>query len=277
MALSEFCPLSKLEKLLLATDRSVFSEGAVEEAINFAKYCSSKLYVLSVLESNPEYETIGADFFKKEEEEILHHLESIKNRMQQQGIRVETILREADDPAQIIVDEAVEKAADMIIMGRRGRTGVLKVLMGKVAAKVIGNSPCKVLIVPKAARIGYKNILIATDGSLNSISAASEAIGIAKRRGCKIIALSASSSGLDLAEASANVNKVVEMAHSEGLEVAVLTPIGKPHEAILETASGRGVDLIVMGRYGKTGLKKLFMGSATEKVIGLSGCAILVV
>jgi len=70
MALSEFCPLSKLEKLLLATDRSVFSEGAVEEAINFAKYCSSKLYVLSVLESNPEYETIGADFFKKEEEEV---------------------------------------------------------------------------------------------------------------------------------------------------------------------------------------------------------------
>jgi len=80
--------------------------------------------------------------------------------MQQQGVRVETILREADDPAQIIVDEAVEKAADMIIMGRRGRTGVLKVLMGKVAAKVIGNSPCKVLIVPRLQELDIKTYLL---------------------------------------------------------------------------------------------------------------------
>lgn len=52
---------------------------------------------------------------------------------------------------------------------------------------------------------------------------------------------------------------------------------GKPHEIIAEVASGRSVGLIVMGTYGKTGLKKFFMGSATEKVIGLSGCSVLVV
>ena len=43
------CPIGKLEKLLLATDRSEYSEGAVREAINFAKTCSSRLSVLSVL------------------------------------------------------------------------------------------------------------------------------------------------------------------------------------------------------------------------------------
>jgi nucleotide-binding universal stress UspA family protein len=32
-----------------------------------------------------------------------------------------------------------------------------------------------------------------------------------------------------------------------------------------------------MGTYGKTGLKKLLMGSSTEKVIGHAGCAVLVV
>jgi nucleotide-binding universal stress UspA family protein len=42
-------------------------------------------------------------------------------------------------------------------------------------------------------------------------------------------------------------------------------------------AGGRGVDLIVMGTYGKTGLKKFLMGSSTEKVIGRAGCAVLVV
>jgi nucleotide-binding universal stress UspA family protein len=45
----------------------------------------------------------------------------------------------------------------------------------------------------------------------------------------------------------------------------------------IETAGGRGVDLIVMGTYGKTGLKKLLMGSSTEKVIGHASCGVLVV
>ncbi len=276
MASAGVCPISKLEKLLLATDRSVFSEGAVEEAISFAKQCSSWLYVLTVLESNPEYETIGADFFQKEQEEIVQHLESVKNRMRQEGVRGEAYFREADNPVQIIVEEAVKNAADMIIMGRHGRTGLLKVLMGNVAAKVIGNAPCKVLVVPKAARITYRNILVATDGSDPSIAAAAEAIGIAKKCGSSIIALSAAPSRVELGEATENVNKVVKMAQSEGLEATALTPNGQPQDVIVEAAGGRGVDLIVMGAYGKTGIKKILMGSTTEKVIGMSGCAVLV-
>lgn len=60
---AQFCPTGKLEKLLVATDRSEFSEGALREAIAFAKKCSSKLYAVSVLESNPEYQTIGSNVF----------------------------------------------------------------------------------------------------------------------------------------------------------------------------------------------------------------------
>jgi nucleotide-binding universal stress UspA family protein len=69
MNAEQSCPLSKLETLLLATDRSEFSEGAVRKAITFAKKCSSRLSVMSVLETNPEYETIGASAYQKEEEE----------------------------------------------------------------------------------------------------------------------------------------------------------------------------------------------------------------
>jgi nucleotide-binding universal stress UspA family protein len=61
------------------------------------------------------------------------------------------------------------------------------------------------------------------------------------------------------------------------IPVETLTPVGRPYDVIAEIAGGRGVDLIVMGAYGKTGLKKFLMGSSTEKVIGLAGCAVLVV
>ncbi len=277
MSPAQFCPLSKLDKLLLATDRSPFSEGAVREAITFAKRCSSWLYVIAVMEANPEYETIGASVFEKEEKEALAYLENVKKRAVEEGVSCHTVLREGEAPHQLIVDEAVEKQADMIVIGRRGRTGLMTVLMGSVAAKVIGHAPCKVLVVPRAARIEGRNILIATDGSAHSIAAASEAVGIAKRCGGSLIALSTVYVPENLEEAKANVSAVVEMARKEGVPVEALTPPGRSHEAIVETAGGRGVDLIVMGAYGKTGLKKSLMGSSTEKVIGHANCAVLVV
>jgi nucleotide-binding universal stress UspA family protein len=59
--------------------------------------------------------------------------------------------------------------------------------------------------------------------------------------------------------------------------VEVLTPTGRYHDVIVETAGGRGVDLIVMGTHEKTGFKKLLMRSSTEKVIEHTSCAVPVV
>jgi len=233
---------------------------------------------MSVLETNPEYETIGASAYQKEEEEATKYLESIKSRASQAGIYYcETALHFGENPSRLIVNEAAEKKVDMIIIGRRGRSGLMKVLMGKTAANLIGQAPCKVLIVPRAARVDCRNILVATDGSSHSIAAASEAIGIAKRCGSNIITISAMHSEEGSEEAKAHVRQVVEMAQKEGITAEALTPIGRSHDVIVEIAGGRSVDLIVMGSYGKTGIKKFLMGSSTEKVIGHASCAVLVV
>jgi uncharacterized protein len=274
----ESCPLSKLEKLLVATDRSVFSEGAVREGIAFAEKCSSGLVVMTVIETAPEYETIGAGAYQKEEDEAKAYLDEVKARALDAGVSsCETVLRRDRDPYRAIIHEASDKKADMIVVGRRGRSGLMKTLMGKVAEKVIGNSPCKVLVVPKAARVECGRVLAATDGSAHSLAAAAEAIEIAKRSGGSVIAVSAVRSEQDAAEAKKDADNVAALGEKEGVPVEVLTLPGRPHEVIVETAGGRAVDLIVMGAYGKTGLKKLLMGSSTEKVVGSSRCAVLVV
>jgi nucleotide-binding universal stress UspA family protein len=271
------CPVTKLEKILLATDQSEFSEGAIREAIKFASTCSSKIYACMTLETNPEYETIGSNVFEKEEAEATAHLDSIRKRAAESGVACDTALHESMDAAQAIVGEATEKKVDMIVIGRRGRKGVAKTLMGEIAAKVITHAPCKVLVVPKAAQIEYKNILVATDGLTQANAAVAEAIGIAKRCGSHLIALSAMRDESERAEATKYANEAAELAKKEGVSAEAVTPAGRSFKAIVETAGGRGVDLIVMGTYGKTGVKKLLMGSATEKVIGSAGCAVLVV
>ena len=139
--------------------------------------------------------------------------------------------------------------------------------MGESAAKVIIHAPCKVLVVPKAARIEYRNILVATDGSGHSMAAVQEAVNIAKRCGSKIIALSSVRDD-ELEDAKTNVNAVIEMAKNEGITAEGVTPTGRSYDVIVEIAGGRGVDLIVMGIPVKSALDKFFTGSATEKVIG---------
>jgi nucleotide-binding universal stress UspA family protein len=52
---------------------------------------------------------------------------------------------------------------------------------------------------------------------------------------------------------------------------------GKPHEFILQEAKDREIDLIVMGTHGRTGLKRVIMGSTAQNVIGGSPCPVLVV
>jgi len=71
--MAEFCPTAKLEKLLLSTDGSEFSEGAIREAIKLAKTCSSKLIAISIIETNPEYETIAPQLVDKAEKETRQH------------------------------------------------------------------------------------------------------------------------------------------------------------------------------------------------------------
>jgi hypothetical protein len=277
MECSQFCPVGKLDKLLLATDRSEFSEGAIREAISFAKVCSSRLYAITVIETNPEYETIGANVFEKEETEAMKDLDTLKDRAAREGVVCETIFHTGAEPYKAIVDEALKREIDMIVIGRRGRTGLAKLLMGGSATKVIMHAPCKVLVVPKAAKIEYRSILVATDGSGHSMAAVQEAINIAKRCGSRIIALSSIRSDDELEKAQANVNKVLDMAGAEEVPAEAVTPLGRSYNLIVETAGGRGVDLIVMGMPGKSGIEKMFIGSATEKVIGAAGCAVLVV
>ena len=88
----------------------------------------------------------------------------------------------------------------MIILGRRGRTGLKRLMMGSVTARVIGHAACNVLVVPRAAKVEFKNILVATDGSKYSAAAASEAIGLAKRNGSKLTVISVVPLGADDAD-----------------------------------------------------------------------------
>ncbi len=271
------CPTVRMEKLMVATDGSEYSESAVREAINLAKVCSSTLIAVSVVKTNLEFDSVLPQFVEKAEQEAIKHLESVKAQATREGVNCMTIVSLGEEPYQDIVHHASKNNVDMIIMGTHGKTEMKRLMMGSVTARVIGHASCNILVLPLNAKVECKNVLIATDGSKYSEAAASEALGIAKRCGSSLIVISVASSDAEIASAKDNVNKVSEAAEKEGVKTTSVVTKGKPYEAILETSKQKKVDFIVVGSHGRTGLDRLLMGSVTERVIGHAEAAVLVV
>lgn len=274
--MTDTCPIDNLDKILLATDGSRYSEGAVREAFYLAEKCSGHLTAISVVEANVEFAAQAPDFVEKQENQARKYLEAIKAEADAAGVKAAIETHTGESVYQIIVDEARKNASEIIVMGRRGMTGIKRMAMGSVTARVVGHQPCDVLVVPRDCPTEFRTILAANDGSPHGEAAAGDAIKIARKVGGSLIAFSAAASGDKAPEARENVRKVKQMAESEGLACETMTATGKPFARIVETAMDKNIDLIVVGCHGRGRLGKLLMGHVTERVIGHSKCAVLV-
>ena len=141
-------------------------------------------------------------------------------------------------------------------------------------------------------------ILIATDGSKYSASAADYGLGLARKLGCEVVALYVISEQvlerfalghhddiIGYEQANARLKGEGELALSfvaaegakQGVPVQKMVKRGDPAGEIIATAQDEGVELIVTGNLGKTGLEHLFLGSVSEAVVRKAPCPVLVV
>ncbi|MEW5948982.1 MAG: universal stress protein [Thermodesulfobacteriota bacterium] len=276
----KLCPLSRHEKILVATDGSRYSEKALDGAVNIARKCGSSLYVLNVVELNPEFMALAPEAVEKMERDSRALLEGIRERVSQKGIKCETLVHEGEQPYEFIVGEAKKKKADVIVIGSHGKTGLKRLLMGSVAARIIGHAPCPVMVIPLRGPVGLKNVLVATDGSAYSESAVNEAISIAAACDSKLSAVCVVKGERPAkyrTEAEKIVDKIVKRAAKSNIQAEGIVREGEPYEVIVDLAREIKADIIIMGKYGRTGLTKLLMGSVTKRVIGHTPCAVLVV
>jgi nucleotide-binding universal stress UspA family protein len=77
--------------------------------------------------------------------EAEQYMERVTRRLHADGVSVDYEILEGS-PGEAIVDEAEGLAADMVAMTTHGRTGLGKLLLGSVAAYVVGHATCPVLL-----------------------------------------------------------------------------------------------------------------------------------
>lgn len=280
----------KVKKMLVAIDGSESSMHALKESFKLARNEKSWITVVSVV---PEYkgdlDLVGIGnvmaSMRKPCEDALHKAEELAKA---EGALIKTVCEEGEAYERII-DLAEAENCELIVMGRRGLSRLERVLMGSVTARVIGHSPIDVLVVPLNTEIGWQRILLATDGSRYSKAAAERAIDFAGEYGgeLKIVSVvdvpaefygEAPDAVEDLInKAKGYVEDVKRQAEAAGIRTETFVREGKAYKAILDLAKEQSANVIIMGSHGRTGLKRLLMGSVTEKVIGYASCPVLVV
>lgn len=268
------CPLKKLDRILLATDGSEAAKFAAQAAVELAKPCGSTVHAVCVAEVPifaAEFVETLPQMIDLLEARAKKSLDDVKEISEKSGVKCESISYVGPEPYKYIIDEAIKYDVDLIVIGKKA------VMLGAVGKKVIGSSPCNVLVVPVGSTINFEKILIATDGSVYSQIAAAEAIGIAKRFNSEVIIVSVSKRDTDMPYAEEAIKTVKEAADREGVKSSTVLVKGEPFEKIVDTANKYSVGLIVMGTYGKTGIEKFFMGSVTERVISTAARPVLVV
>jgi nucleotide-binding universal stress UspA family protein len=285
--MSAASPSAPFPKILVCTDGSPDSEGAITAALNLAKTTGSTLYLLEVLFYLAGYELqapdtlappmVNLELMQAQETAAKERLEAWKAEAAGEGVLLTPRVRSGASAYEGILEEAGELRPDLIIMGRHGYTGLTRLLMGSVTARVIGHSPCNVLVVPREVPLSFKRLLVASDGSKFSEAAWTEALSLAETMGSDLFGVSVAASDRDIPAATQVVRGLEESASQQGIVLDTMIPMGRPEEGIVKAADFKAASLIIVGSHGRTGIKRLLMGSVAERVIGDAKCPVLVV
>lgn len=203
--------------------------------------------------------------------------------------------------------------AQLIVMGTHGRPWYQRVIMGSTAETILRTAPCPALIVHNEGKPGLlprvRTLLLPTDFSVSGRVSEEWALQLAEDK--EVILLHAVENPLldvyDPDRAEIDLRRIMEesrahpprsaqpfwdhahrVAHAKlstlrqqflgvHAQVEVMVREGPAAEDILRTAERRQVDLIIMSTHGRSGVRRLLLGSVAEKIIRSAPCPVLAV
>lgn len=273
--------LGEAKTLLLATDGSKYSDGAVQEAIFFGQACRAKVVILHVIKINAESLRSADSAVRKRREELTDYLDILKKMARDGGVTIETVIIGADHPGKAIIEQARMRKADVILMGRHGKAGRLSLLIGRMTARVLDLGFPRVLVVPKDFLISGSHVLLATDDSPGAVKAVEEAISLGRRNTMlqQLTIMSVAKQQSDIPRLEKAVNALCLRVKEAGAQIdcTPLVQLGDPAKLIVEAARERQTDMILIGGRGKRSMTRMLLGQVTKNVTGAAHCAVLVI
>jgi nucleotide-binding universal stress UspA family protein len=135
--------------IVVAWDASDHARRAFDYGAELARRFDARLALISVARSTEHAET--QDDRERSRRDARRFYESAARSLiesgSERGISVELLIVEGGHPAEAIVDTARKVGADLIIVGRRGLSGVTRFLTGSVSDRIARYAHCPVLLI----------------------------------------------------------------------------------------------------------------------------------
>ena len=134
----------QFRKILVPVGGTEADDEAVKLACELAKKSKGKIwtvYVIAVKRSLPLEAEITPEIQKAEE--ILDHITTVA---EEQNYEVETDLLQSREVGPTIIDEAVEREVDLILIGVAYKIRFGQFSLGSVIPYVLKNAPCRVIL-----------------------------------------------------------------------------------------------------------------------------------
>lgn len=283
------------DRILLPTDGSDGVEAVFEQVLDIAATHEATLHVLHVADTTHDSVTrIGdsvVDVFEQQGETLVADAAA---RANERGIDTETVVVQGG-VATTITDYAAAADIDCIVMPTHGREGIEQLILGSTTERVSRLTTVPVLTLrpdSETSSYPFESLLVPTDGSEPASIALKFAIDLAEETAGVIHLLSAVDTAvfgaaghapqhLEALEAEARevVDAAADLAATTGVEPQQATVEHGPtvSETIRSYATAEGIECIVMGTHGRTGLDRYLMGSVTESVLRSAAVPVLVV
>ncbi|MEO8874034.1 MAG: universal stress protein [Polyangiaceae bacterium] len=288
------------KRIFVATDFSESSDEALRQAHRTSLVTGAKIAVCHVL---PDLLRINTLFPQRNESAVVQAASieaKIRDVLSSQiarcmpRVEVEMFVILGVDYAEI-VRSAENWAADLIVVGNAGRSGVSSHL-GHVAELVTRHAHCATLVARPTTSQGA--VLVATDLSDPAMPAVAAGAEQARLHGAKLVVMHA----IDFASVAVSIEEIVidmmKSTTSWNLDDEVRRLIdehlgkaltrceavgetmivqGSAASAIVSCADQLNAQLLVVGTRGRTGLVRLLLGSVAERVIRTAACPVLAV
>ena len=143
------------KKIMVATDGSQTSIRTAELAVGLARLSRGSIiaiyvvdvYRLAHLPGYAAFPSLSSRLMELMLKEGELAISEVENMACDAGVPFSSIIAEGD-PSQEIVKRSHKSGADLLVLGRIGRSDLEKILLGCVAEKVVRHSKIPVLIVP---------------------------------------------------------------------------------------------------------------------------------
>lgn len=278
-----------MKRVLVASDLTPRSLGALERGLILARQIGAEVHVLHVVDAD-----LPANIAEPQRVEAVRQMQewlAASPHAAGVAVSVEAVLGHRVANVLAAADAA---SVELVVLGKHRKSPLKDVFVGGTADQLIRLSKRPVLVVPGAPAAPYQHMLAAVDFSDSSRYAVEYATALLPQVPIDLLHVYTMSytGTASLSQDSADSGKTERhlrhmVADDEQRYFAALNAPNAPTQATLragnvltvipEEVAKQGADLLVIGTHGRRGIARAVLGSVAAKLTRDPACDVLVV